>query len=51
MRAADHPPRMTYITHGEPEAADELRLRIKRTLRWPARVPEYLERVDLADPK
>jgi metallo-beta-lactamase family protein len=51
MRAADRPPKMTYITHGEPDAADELRVRIKRSLQWPVRVPEYLERVDLSDPK
>lgn len=51
MGAADHPPRMTYITHGEPDAADDLRARIKRSLGWQARVPDYLERVDLTDPK
>ncbi len=51
MGAADHPPRMTYITHGEPDAADDLRVRIKRSLGWQARVPDYLERVDLTDPK
>ena len=50
MRAAPTPPRMTYITHGEPEASDALRVRIKRELGWPARVPEYLETVHLDDP-
>jgi metallo-beta-lactamase family protein len=51
MRAASRPPTMTYVTHGEPDAADELRIRIKRTLGWRARVPEYLETVDLSDPR
>jgi len=41
---------MTYITHGEPEASDTLRLRIKRELGWNARVPEYLEEVSLDAP-
>lgn len=35
------PPRNTFITHGEPEAADALRLRIQEELKWPCRVPDY----------
>jgi len=35
------PPRNTFITHGEPEAADALRLRILEELMWPCRVPAY----------
>jgi len=38
---------MTYITHGEPDAADALRGRIERELGWRCRVPEHLERVSL----
>jgi metallo-beta-lactamase family protein len=41
---------MTYITHGEPEASDALRVRIKRELGWRVRVPEYLEGISLEDP-
>ncbi|MDF3036698.1 MAG: putative exonuclease, metallo-beta-lactamase family [Paucimonas sp.] len=41
------PPRQTFITHGEPAAADELRKRIEATLHWRCRVPEYLETVEL----
>ncbi|WP_082487895.1 MBL fold metallo-hydrolase [Leifsonia sp. Root112D2] len=48
MRPVSHPPAITYITHGEPEASDFLRARIKRELGWNARVPEQLESVDLA---
>ena len=41
------PPRRTFITHGEPMAADALRLRIEEELHWPCVVPDYLERVHL----
>jgi metallo-beta-lactamase family protein len=41
------PPRRTFITHGEPAAADALRHRIEETLHWDCRVPDYLERQDL----
>lgn len=34
-------PKMTFITHGEPAAADNLRLRIKDELGWKCTVPEY----------
>lgn len=49
LRAAPHPPRITYLTHGEPDAADTLRLRVQRELGWRARVPEYLEEVFLPE--
>lgn len=42
------PPRMTFITHGEPAASDALRLRIEEELRWPCRVPAYRDEVELA---
>ena len=41
-------PKQTFITHGEADAADELRKRIERELGWNCRVPEYLERQELA---
>ena len=47
MRTAQKPPGMTYITHGEPDAADILRGRVKRELGWTCRVPEQLEQVQL----
>ena len=40
-------PRKTFITHGEPAAADALRQRIERELRWQCHMPYYLESVDL----
>ena len=40
-------PRMTFVTHGEPEASDTFRHSITETLGWAARVPEHGERVEL----
>ena len=45
------PPEMTYVTHGEPEAADALRFRIEHELGWKARVPEHLERITIRKPE
>jgi len=47
LRAAPRPPRGVFVTHGEPDAADALRVRIERELGWRAHVPEYLESADL----
>jgi len=40
-------PRKTFITHGEPVAADALRHRIEEQMHWPCRVPDYLEASEL----
>ena len=48
LRNFQRPPRMTFITHGEPTASDVLRRRIQDELGWPCRVPEHLERAELA---
>lgn len=42
MRAITPAPRQVFVVHGEPAAADTLRLRIKDELGWRVRVPEYL---------
>lgn len=34
-------PREAFVTHGEPVAADALRLAIEERLKWPVRVPAY----------
>lgn len=47
LRGAPRPPRGVFVTHGEPDAAEAMRLRITRELGWNAQVPDYLERVDL----
>lgn len=40
-------PRKTFITHGEPGAADALRRRIEENLGWHTVMPEYRETVQL----
>lgn len=47
LDSAPRQPRAVFLTHGEPDASDELRKRIARELRWDARVPEYRDTVDL----
>jgi len=41
-------PRRTFITHGEPAAADALRRRIAQELAWPCEVPGYLDEATLS---
>ena len=47
LRHFDAPPRTTFITHGEPAAADALRHHIEEQLKWRVEVPDYLETVSL----
>ncbi len=39
-------PTQIYITHGEPAAADAMRIHIEESLGWRARVPEHQETVE-----
>ena len=41
------PPRQVFLTHGEPVAADTLRLAIEERHRWPCIVPEQMQAVEL----
>ncbi len=41
------PPRKTFIVHGEPAAADELRRRIEERLGWTCVLPDYGQKVAL----
>lgn len=43
------PPERTFVTHGEPAAADALRRRIAEELHGSCEVPTYLECVELED--
>jgi metallo-beta-lactamase family protein len=45
MRQLPHPPRQTFVVHGEAAAADALRLRIQDELGWSVRVPQHQESV------
>ena len=47
MRQFNAPPRQTYVVHGEPDAADALRVRIRDELHWEARVPQHGETVEM----
>lgn len=42
------PPKLTFVTHGEPAASDALRLRIQNELGWNCRVPDLGESVVLS---
>jgi metallo-beta-lactamase family protein len=48
LKAFRSPPRMTFITHGEPAASDALRRRIGEELGWACSVPALAERVHLS---
>jgi metallo-beta-lactamase family protein len=47
LKGLDRPPRETFITHGEPLAADALRHAVEKELGWRCRVPDYLETANL----
>lgn len=47
LRGFRSSPKMTFITHGEPVAADALRHRIQEELRWPCLVPDHGQQVTL----
>jgi metallo-beta-lactamase family protein len=47
LRLFRSPPKMTFITHGEPAAADALRHRIVEELGWECTVPDYRDEADL----
>lgn len=48
LRNFEAPPKMTFVTHGEPAASDALRRRIQGELGWNCRVPELGEGVSLS---
>lgn len=39
-------PRRTFLTHGEPEAASSLKLKIEKHLGWTVDIPEYKQMVE-----
>lgn len=47
LRGFKRPPKRTFITHGEPAAADEMRRRIEENFGWNVSVPEYGESIVL----
>ena len=47
LRRLPQAPQQLLINHGEPEAADALRLRIQQELGWNCRVPDYRDVIEL----
>ena len=47
LHGFENPPKKTFLVHGEPVAADAMRLHIEEQLRWNVEVAEYLETVEL----
>lgn len=47
LRHFQAPPRTTFVTHGEPVAADAMRQHIERELHWTTHVPDYRDSVEL----
>ena len=47
LRGFDGKPKAAFVTHGEPVAADALRIRIQNELGWTAVVPEHNQTVHL----
>jgi metallo-beta-lactamase family protein len=48
LEAFREPPKQTFLTHGEPLAADNLRRAIQDRFGWRCRAPEHLETVKLS---
>jgi metallo-beta-lactamase family protein len=48
LKALGQQPEHVFVNHGEPQAADTLRLRIKEQLGWDASVPDYKDTFDLS---
>jgi metallo-beta-lactamase family protein len=46
LRGFDAAPARCFVVHGDPVAADTLRLRIKDELGWPAAVPEHRSTIE-----
>ena len=42
------PPRVTYLTHGEPQASAALKAKIESAFGWRVALPQYLQTVDLS---
>ncbi|HET7259397.1 MAG TPA: MBL fold metallo-hydrolase [Candidatus Acidoferrum sp.] len=49
LTAFPAPPKQTYLTHGEPEAAQALQVAIQEKFKWKAAVARYLDTVELGD--
>jgi metallo-beta-lactamase family protein len=48
LKGFTSPPKMTFIVHGEPAAAEALDKKIQAELKWSTHVAQYLERVEIS---
>ena len=48
LTALPSPPKQTYLTHGEPSAAQALQAAIQQKFQWKAAVARYLDTVELS---
>jgi metallo-beta-lactamase family protein len=48
LAALPAPPKQTYLTHGEPSAAQSLQAAIQEKFRWKAAVARYLDTIEIA---
>jgi metallo-beta-lactamase family protein len=48
MTGLQVPPKLVYLTHGEPEAAQSLQQAITSSFRWQASVARYLDTIEIA---
>jgi metallo-beta-lactamase family protein len=48
LRAMEQPPHRTFVTHGEPEAAQAFQQHLREELGWESEIPAYMERVKLS---
>ena len=46
LRQMPRAPEQTFVVHGEPDAADAMRMRIKDELGWRVRVPQHGEQAN-----
>ena len=47
LKGFTQPPKMTYLVHGEPAAAEALEQKIHAELKWSTHIAKHLERVEL----
>ena len=47
LQTFQHPPKQTYLVHGEPEAAAQLRDAMTKELRWNVQVASYRQKVQV----
>lgn len=48
LKGFESPPKQVFITHGEPNAAESLKIKIEESLGWKVCVPHYLDSINLS---